>query len=390
VKFNHCRDAGWGVPDVYVHACYSDITALYSERGMNDHTFPYSSATNSVEYPVITGLVMWGTSYLVSDHNNPYRNYFDLNIALLAFFFIGTVIVIYKINPEFSYLLPLAPAVVASLFINWDLWAVAAAVLSLYLFKAERYHLSAFSLGIAIATKFFPIVFLFPIALLFASKGKLKEFLKYISITVATWLLVNLPIAATNYQGWSRFYKMNFSREADWGSVWYGITALGGKVFALNYISILITIILIAALAIFYLDISQTRTHFQNLTLMIFLTMAAFTSVNKVYSPQYILWLTPFAVLAMTNRKERAAFWIWQGAELIYHFAIWQYFAGFLGTKFGLPENWYALTIFIRIATLLYFCLTLARTALAARSTTQRLSRASLLEFLSKATDGYA
>ena len=390
MKFNHCRDAGWGVPDVYVHACYSDITALYSERGMNDHTFPYSSATNSVEYPVITGLVMWGTSYLVSDHNNPYRNYFDLNIALLAFFFIGTVIVIYKINPEFSYLLPLAPAVVASLFINWDLWAVAAAVLSLYLFKVERYNLSALSLGIAIATKFFPIVFLFPIALLFASKGKLKEFLKYISITVATWLLVNLPIAATNYQGWSRFYKMNFSREAGWGSVWYGITALGGKVLALNYISILITIILIAALAIFYLDISQTRTHFQNLTLMIFLTMAAFTSVNKVYSPQYILWLTPFAVLAMTNRKERAAFWIWQGAELIYHFAIWQYFAGFLGTKFGLPENWYALTIFIRIAALLYFCLTLARTALAARSTTQRLSRASLLEFLSKATDGYA
>ena len=390
MKFNHCRDAGWGVPDVYVHACYSDITALYSERGMNDHTFPYSSATNSVEYPVITGLVMWGTSYLVSDHNNPYRNYFDLNIALLAFFFIGTVIVIYKINPEFSYLLPLAPAVVASLFINWDLWAVAAAVLSLYLFKVERYHLSAFSLGIAIAAKFFPIVFLFPIALLFASKGKLKEFLKYISITVATWLLVNLPIAATNYQGWSRFYKMNFSREADWGSVWYGITALGGKVLALNYISILITIILIAALAIFYLDISQTRTHFQNLTLMIFLTMAAFTSVNKVYSPQYILWLTPFAVLAMTSKKERSAFWVWQGAELIYHFAIWQYFAGFLGTKFGLPENWYALTIFIRIAALLYFCLTLARTALAARSTTQRLSRASILEFLSKATDGYA
>lgn len=390
MKFNHCRDAGWGVPDVYVHACYSDITALYSERGMNDHTFPYSSATNSVEYPVITGLVMWGTSYLVSDHNNPYRNYFDLNIALLAFFFIGTVIVIYKINPEFSYLLPLAPAVVASLFINWDLWAVAAAVLSLYLFKVERFNLSAFSLGIAIATKFFPIVFLLPIALLFASKGKLKEFLKYISITVATWLLVNLPIAATNYQGWSRFYKMNFSREADWGSVWYGITALGGKVLALNYISILITIILIAALAIFYLDISQTRTHFQNLTLMIFLTMAAFTSVNKVYSPQYILWLTPFAVLAMTSKKERSAFWVWQGAELIYHFAIWQYFAGFLGTKFGLPENWYALTIFIRIAALLYFCLTLARTALAARSTTQRLSRASLLEFLSKATDGYA
>lgn len=390
VKFNHCRDAGWGTPDVYVHACYSDISALYSDRGMNNHDFPYSSATNSVEYPVITGLIMWGTSYLVTDQTNPYRNYFDINIALLALLFVGMVITIYKINPEFAYLLPLAPAVIASLFINWDLWAVLAAVATLYYFKRERYDLSALFLGIAIATKFFPIVFLFPIALLFVKLGKLKDFLKYFLLTFTTWLIVNLPIALTNYQGWSRFYKLNFTREADWGSIWYGITALGGKVASLNYLSILISLILLMGLAIFYIDISESRTHFQNLTLMIFLTMAAFTSVNKVYSPQYILWLTPFAILAMTNKKERSAFWIWQGAELIYHFAIWQYFAGFLGAKFGLPENWYALTIFIRIAALLYFCLTLARTALAARSTTQRLSRGSLLEFLSKATDGYA
>ena len=390
VKFNHCRDAGWGVPDVYVHACYSDISALYSDRGIDKHVFPYSSATNAVEYPVITGLVMWGTSYLVSDEENPYRNYFDINIALLVLLFIGLVITIFKINPEFAYLLPAAPAVIASLFINWDLWAVITAALALYFFIKEKPDLSALFLGISIATKFFPIVFLFPILLISIKTGRLKYFLRYFAITLITWLAINLPIALTNYQGWSRFYKMNFTRAADWGSIWYGITALGGKVSALNYLSILITFILIAALAIFYIDISETRTHHQNLALMIFLTMAAFTSVNKVYSPQYILWLTPFAVLAITSKKERSAFWVWQGAELIYHFAIWQYFAGFLGGKFGLPENWYALTIFIRIAALLYFCLTLARTALAARSTSQRLSRGSLLEFLSKATDGYA
>ncbi|NDF03159.1 MAG: DUF2029 domain-containing protein, partial [Actinobacteria bacterium] len=285
VKFNHCRDVGWGSPDVYVHGCYSDITALYSERGMDKNTFPYSSATNAVEYPVITGLVMWGTSYLVSDHNNPYRNYFDINIALLVLLFIGLVITIFKINLEFAYLLPAAPAVIASLFINWDLWAVVTAALALYFFTRDKPDLSAIFLGIAVATKFFPIVFLFPIVLIYLKTGRLKYFLRYFAITLITWLAINLPIALTNYQGWSRFYKMNFTRTADWGSIWYGITALGGKISALNYLSILITFILIAALAIFYIDISETRTHHQNLTLMIFLTMAAFTSVNKVYSP---------------------------------------------------------------------------------------------------------
>ena len=96
VKFNHCRDVGWGAPDVYVHACYSDITALYSDRGMDKRVFPYSSATNAVEYPVITGLVMWGTSYLVSDEKNPYRDYFDINIALLVLLFIGLVVTILR------------------------------------------------------------------------------------------------------------------------------------------------------------------------------------------------------------------------------------------------------------------------------------------------------
>lgn len=34
-KFNHCRGSGWGSPDVYVHMCYSDISALYGARDIS-------------------------------------------------------------------------------------------------------------------------------------------------------------------------------------------------------------------------------------------------------------------------------------------------------------------------------------------------------------------
>ena len=163
VKFQHCRDAGWGAPDVYVHMCYSDITALYSERGMDTHDFPYASTSNAVEYPAITGLVMWGTSFLVTDKNNPYRNYFDINLILLILLLIGTSLLVHSLNPEFSYLLPLSPALVASLFINWDLWAVISAVASLLFYARDKRNLSALFLGVSIATKFFPIVFLLQI-----------------------------------------------------------------------------------------------------------------------------------------------------------------------------------------------------------------------------------
>ena len=31
-KFNYCSSEGWQSPGQYVHACYSDIPALYGER----------------------------------------------------------------------------------------------------------------------------------------------------------------------------------------------------------------------------------------------------------------------------------------------------------------------------------------------------------------------
>ncbi len=88
---------------------------------------------------------------------------------------------------------------------------------------------------------------------------------------------------------------------------------------------------------------------------MAFIFVALFTALNKVYSPQYVLWLAPLAVIALTEKKDRAAFWIWQGSEAIYHFAIWEYLGGYAGAKFALPPRWYAAAIFMRIAASLFF-----------------------------------
>ena len=78
IKFHHCRGTNWVSPDVYVHMCYSDISALYGAREINTDKWPYSSATNAVEYPVLTGVVMWATGFVVGDLNG-YRTYLDFN-----------------------------------------------------------------------------------------------------------------------------------------------------------------------------------------------------------------------------------------------------------------------------------------------------------------------
>ena len=57
-KFNHCASTGWQSPDQYVHACYSDIPALYGERGLDKGVWAYSAGADSVEYPVIQGVII--------------------------------------------------------------------------------------------------------------------------------------------------------------------------------------------------------------------------------------------------------------------------------------------------------------------------------------------
>ena len=386
-KFNHCRGSGWGSPDVYIHMCYSDISALYGAREINTDRWPYASSDNSVEYPVLTGIVMWATGLLIDDPSG-YKTYFDLNIVLIIVLLFASVFILWRLKPEFTPLFPIAPAVFGSLFINWDIYAVLFALLSLYFFYNKKLDLSALFMGIAISTKFYPGVMLFGIALIFWNQKLITKLIRYLVITIASWLVINLPVAMSNYEGWFRFFKLNIERDSDLGSIWYALALLKLPSGNINNLTIVIFLIALTAIALFYSMVAQSRDNFTNLATVAFLTVAAFVTISKVYSPQYILWLTPLAVLAMTSRKERSAFWVWQGTEALYHFAIWQYLASYTGAKFGMTETFYAITIVIRIAGLAWFSRTLIHTALAARSTTTRRAQANPLEFLPDSTHG--
>lgn len=351
VKFDHCYNSNWSGVGVDVHECYSDLPALFDARGLVDHHWPYSSATNSVEYPPLTGLVMWGTALITPAGYNSDKYYFLINIFLLAALFIGTAILLSKINPSKWYLLPVLPAVIASLYINWDMWAVISAVAAIYWFDRKRFELSAISLAVSIATKFFPIVLLIPITVIFLHQRKLRLAAKYILHTSIVWLLINAPFALSTPTGWWRFFKLNSSRPADLGSLWQALSIFGINPRGINFYWVALFIV---GSALISLRLLRRRLP-PKLAQSAFIYVALFTALNKVYSPQYVLWLAPLGVLALVNQRDRAAFWLWQGAEAIYHFAIWEYLATYGGSKFSLPATWYAAAILLRIATSLYF-----------------------------------
>jgi uncharacterized membrane protein len=342
-KFNFCAQSGWQSPGQYIHACYSDIPALYGDRALDKGVWAYSSGKDSVEYPVVQGTIMWLTAKIIPHGVN---NYFYASALLLALLFIFISLITFKIKPEFGYLLPLAPAAIASLYINWDLWAIATMLLAIYWFDRKAELASALALGVSISTKFLPVFLLIPIAIIFFRQGRISKLFTFLAITVATFAAINLPVALTTPTGWWRFYDLNLNRGSDWGSIWYALSNLGVDLTHQNYLSVLCLLIGVTAVVIFLLQIRNVPTLAHTAIFVMVIVMA----VSKVYSPQYVLWLTPLAIIALIDKRELTIFWFWQGSEILYHLAIWQHLATVTGAKFGLSVTIYSVISVVRIA----------------------------------------
>ena len=384
IKFSHCESKNWATPDQYVHACYSDLPSLFGDRELNKHKWAYAGTEKAVEYPVITGLVMYATALITPSNSSSATNYFLINAFLIALLFIFMVVLIAHIKPNYWYLLPVAPAMIASLYINWDLWAITSMLIAIYWFDKEKYKWSALALGISISTKFMPIFLLLPIFLILWRKNRIREIAQYSGIVIASWLAINLPVALTTPQGWWRFYDLNLSRGADWGSPWLAFSILGINLANLNYLTILALLAGLTIITLIFFEFSITPT----LAQMSFILLAVVMIVSKVYSPQYVLWLTPLAILGL-NKKSVHAFWIWQGGEVIYHIAIWQHLATVTGAPFGLPAKGYALLTLLRIATTIYLVAVMARRALENSRTDEGRPHTRLFDFLFEASSSY-
>jgi uncharacterized membrane protein len=345
-KFSQCQSHQWQTPDEFVHACYSDIPNLFTERSLDKGVWSYSSGDQSVEYPVITGAVMWLIAKVTPQNEFRAGLYFNLNVLLIALIFILCTLLMYRITPQYAYLSVLSPAVIASLYINWDLWGIITMIAAIYLFDKQKYLYSSIALGVSIATKFMPVFLLVPVILIFWRRNKLRLGAEYILFTAITWLVINLPVILSTPQGWFRFYELNLNRGPEWGSPWYALNLLGVNIKGLNIITLLGLLVAFIILTIYILEVFESPT----LASVAYIVLATVMILSKVYSPQYVLWLTPLAVMALSNAKDLIAFWIWQGAEIIYHFAIWLYLATLSGATFEFSGNWYAVITLIRIA----------------------------------------
>lgn len=362
-----CSSGGaWNIPNgQFRDACYTDIYPLYYAEKLSDGKVPYYG--HPVEYPVLMGWMMQAAAWLVhsvSDAGARGKDFYDVSVLLLAVCLIAgvlaTAVTAYRENDSQGWkaalLTALSPGLILAAYINWDLFAMALTAGGLAAWAWQREWLAGALLGLAVATKFYPLLIFGALLLLCLRAGKLREFGKALAGGVIAWLVINVPVALTATSGWAEFYAFSRSRGADWGSIWYlfenyKVPAVGNSSLGqLNLISsgaFAIACVLIAALAL-------AAPRRPRLPQLCFLLLASFLILNKVWSPQYVIWLVPLAVL---SRPRLWAYALWQLAEIAYFFGIWGYFVNMSWTPAeggysGVSIGWYFVILVVRLLSL--------------------------------------
>jgi len=315
---------------------FSDIRGFYGMHFADgQHQWPFSTHTlvgstqemHPVEYPALTGFIMWFFSFFIAPAQYAWVDYFRLTAIVHVGLFGLLALYLKKLSSRnLAIIFAVSPAVLYSLNRNWDIWAIFPMIGAIYLFEKKKIKQSAFWLAVSIATKFFPIVVLLPVAVYYLRNKQIKEGIRYIGLTLGFLLAINLPFMLINFRGWSYFYEFSYKRPIGSASVFEIASVLGHPI---PNTKILFYVFNLAALGLVLLYLTKSKKVI-SIAEGSFFTMFAFILFNKQYSMQYVIWLASLAVLAIGYlNKERQTkmlviYGVWQISELVFQYSFFQ------------------------------------------------------------------
>nr|WP_201265355.1 glycosyltransferase 87 family protein [Rhodococcus sp. P1Y] len=363
----------WSGSRQYVAMCYSDTVPLFGAERLDQGAFPYKKSWEEVaadgttqirymEYPVLSGLYQYGSMVVAKTWNSVswlpqalqvavYFNVVAIGLALAWLVTVWATAMSAGRRIWDAAIVAASPLVIVHGFTNFDALATAFAAGGVLAWGKKRPVLAGVLLGLGGAAKMYPLLLLGPLLVLCWRAGKLREWGQAACAALAAWIVVNLPIALLYPSGWYEFFRLNSVRGADPDSIYNVISSFtgwsgfdgtlypGDEPIFLNAVTLALFAAVCGAVAYIAMN-APTRPRLAQLG---FLVVAGFLLTNKVWSPQYSLWLVPLAVLALPHRRILLA---WMTIDALVWFPRMYYYLG-VGNK-GVPEQWFTGTVVVR------------------------------------------
>ena len=255
---------------------YSDIIWLYLRDQASAHLRPYLDYR--LEYPALTG----GLIYLLGFARD-LRLYFALTYGVLALCALTAVAALGRLSGGRPWYLAAAPGLFLYTGLNWDLVAIASLLIALVAFQCGRDNWGTLALVVAVWLKLFPIVFLFAVVIERLHARRFRAAATISGLFSLGSVAINLPLAIANFIGWGYFFGYNSVRRAE-PSLWTVIPSLSqGQI---NIASLALLIVGAIGITLFALRSSRPLALPLGGALLLWWLFA-----NKIYSPQYGLWV---------------------------------------------------------------------------------------------------
>jgi hypothetical protein len=305
---------------------YSDIASLYFRDRLWLHHAPYFDY--KFEYPVVTGAFVWVASFVHSS----VTAYTLTSAALLCACGLASVWLVDRYEGSKVWLLAAAPVLGLDAVLNWDLLAIAFTVAALLLYQRDRDGWAGGALALAVWAKLFPLLLLPVIVLVRARERRWASLGRGLLSFALLSAVINLPVAIqraaagggfVTRSGWAYFYTFN-ERRRDVGGLWWFFGWLHPKAPEINRISAVLLALALAVVAAALWHGSR-RVAARTLVAPAFLALLAwFLFINKIYSPQFGLWVVVLLAIA------GAPLWLGVTFVVVDTAYYWVSFLGFL------------------------------------------------------------
>jgi uncharacterized membrane protein len=329
----------------YTRLCYNDIQPLYGIRHMDQDVVPYVDDRVSpgddpkdyekhwgfLEYPVLTGLVMYAAAKL-SDTADGFLLW---NVVFLSLFAVATTFVLYRSVDDQRRIAfwALGPPLFLYAFHNWDLIAVFFSVLALHYWRRENTLGTGIALALGASAKLYPI-FLAPalgVAILRRDRGLRRDGWRFGLGFAGAAALVNGPFLLANPNLFLETYRFHLRRSPNFETFWYALREYGDRwhIQAFRHgtdqqtLGASVLVLLLTGLSGICLLVWRQRL---DPVWGAFASVLVFMVSNKIFSVQYALWILPFFALLDLRPIKFAAF---AAADLYVYWAIFTFFAHF-------------------------------------------------------------